>query len=36
VMGWFWARVARWLEDKPYTGVDGVLVPCGCGCGDTP
>jgi hypothetical protein len=22
--------------DKPYVGEDGVLVPCGCGCGDTP
>lgn len=23
-------------EDKPYKDEDGALIPCGCGCGDTP
>jgi hypothetical protein len=26
----------RATEDKPYEDEFGVLIPCGCGCGDTP
>lgn len=36
LLGLIVALAPKWSEDKPYEDEFGVLIPCGCGCGDTP